>query len=142
MPRSKSLAAAFIKYMAHGTSPVSLGADYEVNLHTADPGESLANIATYPGYAPVTVPVGPAGWTLCDPASPYADNAEGTAMKNASALIFGEATSSTVQTLTHVSLKSVATGQKVWDGPLQPPPTVTAGMAPRLSAGQLVFREI
>jgi hypothetical protein len=130
------------KFIAHGTAMPSYGSNLQLNLHTADPGEggdATTNAATYSGYVALAVARDATGWTICDGTNPYDANANGNAFKNAALLTFAESTSS--QTLTHISLSVVATGQILYKGALTASFSVTSGTAPYFPAGTVIFAE-
>lgn len=131
-----------IKFIAQGVAMPAYGATLQVNFHTADPGEAgtaSTSAPTWTGYAPVAVARDNTGWTVCDPDTPYAANANGPAVKNASEITFPECTAGS-ETMTHTSISVVATGQIIVKGPLTAPLAISAGHTPRFPAGTLVYK--
>jgi hypothetical protein len=132
-----------VKFIANGTAMPSYGANLQVNLHTADPGEAGAddtNAPTYTGYAPVAVSRDGAGWVICNGADPYAPNANGSAFKNAAEVTWPQCTGGS-DTLTHFSISVVATGQILYSGALTAPIAVSNLITPRAVAGTLICIE-
>lgn len=133
----------FVKFIAHATAMPSYGANLQVNLHTADPGEAgtaTTSAPTYTGYAAIAVARDSGGWTICDGTDPYAPNAAGNAFKNAAEVTFPECTGGS-DTLTHASVSVVATGQVLYKGALSAPINVSNLITPRFPAGTLVMVE-
>lgn len=119
------------------------GANLQVNLHTADPGEAgtaSTNGAAYDGYLPVAVPRDTSGWTICNSSPPYAANASGNAAKNVSAVTFPECTGAP-EVLTHASISVVATGQILYKGALTGSISVDVRITPFFPAGTLILGE-
>ena len=136
----------YVKFEANATAMPSYGANLQVNLHTADPGESgtpSSSAASYDGYAAVLVSRDSGGWTICDGTNPYGSNASGNAYKNAAQITFPECDSGYVgtQTITHVSTSSPSTGQILRKTALTVPIVVGALVTPLFPAGTLVFAE-
>jgi len=132
-----------VKFIFHNTAMPAYGTNLQVNLHTADPGEAgtaTTNAANYTGYAPVTVPRSSSGWTNCSAVSPYAADPNGPAMKNAADIVFPECTGGS-NTITHVSVSVVSTGQILYKGALTSPLSVSSLITPRFPAGSLVIAE-
>lgn len=133
----------YIKFVFNNVPMPAYGANLQVNLHTADPGEggtASTNSATYTGYAPVAVARDGTGWTVCDPTDPYAANAAGSAAKNTAEVTFPES-SSGPETITHASVSVVATGQILYKGALLAPLVVNNLITPRFPAGTLIMTE-
>lgn len=132
-----------VKFIAQGTAMPSYGANLQVNLHTADPGETgtaTTNAPTYTGYAAVSVARDNTGWTICDGTNPYGSNANGPAFKNAAEITFPECTGGS-DTITHASVSVVATGQILYKGALTASLSVSNLITPRFPAGTLVMVE-
>jgi hypothetical protein len=132
-----------VKNVFLGTAMPTYGPNLQVNLHIADPGEqgsATSSPPTYTGYAPVTVVQSTTGWTICDPDSPYAANAAGSAAKNAAEVTFPECTGGG-DTITHASISVVATGQILYKGALTSPIIVSNLITPRFPAGTMIFKE-
>lgn len=136
----------FVKFEANATAMPSYGANLNVNLHTADPGEAgspSTNLATYDGYLSVSVARDSGGWTICNGTDPYGANASGNAYKNTAQVTFPECDAGFVgtQTITHVSTSSPSTGQLLRKTALTTPIVVGALTTPLFPAGTLVFAE-
>lgn len=136
----------FVKFEANATAMPSYGANLQVNLHTADPGEAGApatSAAAYTGYAARLVARDAGGWTICDGTDPYGANASGNAYKNAAQITFPECDAGFVgtETITHVSTSSPSTGQLLRKTALTTPIVVGALTTPLFPAGSLVFAE-
>jgi hypothetical protein len=132
-----------IKFIGNGVAMPSYGANLQVNFHTADPGETgtaTTNEPTWTGYAAVAVARDNTGWTICDPDSPYAANANGSAMKNAAEITFPECTAGGPESMTHTSISVVATGQIIVKGALTSPILVSPNQTPRFPPGTLVYK--
>lgn len=133
-----------VKFIFNGVAFPAYGANLQVNLHTADPGEAgtaTTSAPTWTGYAPVAVSRDAAGWTICDPTEPYGANANGSAAKNAAEVTFPECTAGEPESMTHGSISVVATGQILYKGALQTPVLVSVNSTPRFPAGTLIFTE-
>jgi hypothetical protein len=132
-----------VKFIAQGTAMPSYGANLQVNLHTADPGEAgtaTTSAPTYTGYAAVSVARDAGGWTICDGGAPYAANPAGPAFKNAAEVTFPECTGGS-DTITHASVSVIATGQILYKGALTASLAVSNLITPRFPAGTLVMVE-
>jgi hypothetical protein len=144
MSKSNATENDYVKFEANGVAMPSYGANLQINLHTADPGEagnSSTSGPTYTGYAAITKPRDNTGFTICDPTNPYAANASGSAYKNASDIIFPEATGGS-DTITHVSVSVVgASAQILRKTALTAPMNVSNGITPLFLAGTLVWAE-
>jgi len=143
MSKSNATENDYVKFEANAVAMPSYGASLQINLHTADPGEggvATDNEPTYTGYAAVTKPRDNTGFTICDGTNPYAANASGNAYKNASDVIFPEATGGS-DTITHVSVSVIATGQILRSTALTASLNVSNGITPLFLAGTLVWAE-
>lgn len=134
-----------IKFFALGTALPAYGANWQINMHIADPGETgvaTSQLPTWTGYAAVPVARDSSGWTVCDGDSPYAPNAAGNAMKNAGEITYPECDAGFVgdQDMTHASISVVATGQIIVKAALLYPLKVSALITPRFPAGTLIFK--
>lgn len=132
-----------VKFIAQATAMPSYGANLQVNLHTADPGEAgtaTTSAAAYTGYVAVAVPRDNTGWTICDGTDPYDANASGNAFKNAAEITFPESTSGP-EVITHASVSVVATGQILYKGALTASLTINNLITPRFPAGTLIMAE-
>ncbi len=106
--------------------------DLYVSLHTGDPGEAGSQTTSecaYGSYARVTVARSGAGWTV---ASNTATNA---------ALIQFPQCSSGSEVVTHVAIGTAASGagQVIVKGALSASLSVSSGIQPQFSAGELDF---
>jgi hypothetical protein len=131
----------WIKFVFNAVALPAYGANLQVNLHTADPGEAgtaSTNAPTHTGYAPVAVSRDGSGWTVCD--SDGTPNAAGNSAKNAAEITFPECTGGS-DTITHASISVVATGQILYKGALTAPINVSNLITPRFPAGTLVLTE-
>jgi hypothetical protein len=132
-----------VKFIFNNVAMPAYGANLQVNLHTADPGEAADDetaAPTYTGYAAVSVARDGTGWTICDGTNPYAANASGNAAKNAAEVTFPECTGGS-DTITHASISVVATGQILYKGALTAPINVSNLITPRFPAGTLILAE-
>lgn len=143
MSKGNSTENDLVKFIANAVAFPAYGANLQVNLHIADPGEAgtaTTSAATYTGYAPVAVSRDVVGWTICDGTVPYAANAAGPAFKNAAEITFPECTAGS-DTITHVSLSVVATGQILYKAAMTASIAVSNLITPRFPAGTIVFVE-
>jgi hypothetical protein len=144
MSKSNATENDYVKFEANAVAMPAYGANLQINLHTADPGEagnSDTSAPTYTGYLPVTKSRDAAGFTICDGTNPYAANAAGPAYKNASDVIFPEATGGS-DTITHVSVSLVGAAQQILRSTaLTAPLNVSNGITPLFLAGTLVWAE-
>lgn len=97
-----------------------------LTLHTADPGEAgtqSSNEVVYTGYSRVAVARSPAGWTVTD-----------NSVSPTTAIEFGEMTSGTPGTATHISVGTAASGggKILYRGALTPNVAYNVGVVPRL----------
>ena len=145
MAKGNATCNDIVKFLAHGTALPSYGANWELHLHTADPGESgtgATNEATYTGYAPILVSRDAGGWELCD--ADGTPNANGRAFQNVSGAAFAECTGvSDDETITHVSLTAPTSDQIIYSGALPGGLSirVTYLHTPQLPAGTARFKE-
>lgn len=103
-----------------------------VSLHTSDPGEAgsqTTNEASYTSYARVTVSRNSSGWTVSS------NTATNTAL-----IQFPQCTGGT-NTITHVAIGTATsgTGQIIASGALSASLSVSSGIQPQFSAGELDF---
>ena len=103
-----------------------------VSLHTADPGEAgsqTTNEASYTSYARVTVARSGSGWTVSS-----------NTVTNAALIQFPQCTGGT-NTITHVAIgtSTSGTGQIIAKGALSASLSVSSGIQPQFSAGELDF---
>ena len=104
----------------------------QVNLHTADPGEAgttATSLATYGGYAAVTVARTSGGWTV-----------SGNTAQNVALIQFPQCTSGS-NTLTHVSICPSGSTQILYSGALNSSLAVSTGIQPQFAAGALSITE-
>lgn len=133
-----------VKFFAHGTALPSYGSNWELHLHTADPGDGgtgATNEATYTGYTPILVSRDASGWTICD--ADGTPNANGRAFKNALEATFPECAGiPDDELLTFASLTAPASDQIIYKGAL-PDGGIRATYrhTPRLPPGTAIFKE-
>ena len=143
MSKSNATENDYVKFEANAVAMPSYGANLQINLHTADPGEAgtaTTNAPTYTGYAAVSKPRDNTGFTICDATNPYAANASGSGYKNASDVIFPECTGGS-DTITHVSVSVIGSGQILRSTALTASLAVSNGITPLFVAGTLVWGE-
>jgi hypothetical protein len=143
MSKSNQTENDIVRFIFNNVAMPSYGSVLQVNLHTADPGEAgtaTTNAANYTGYAPVTVPRDTTGWTNCAATDPFPADSAGPAMKNTAEITFPECTGGS-NTITHVSVSVVATGQILYKGALTAALSITNLITPRFPAGTLVMVE-
>jgi hypothetical protein len=143
MSKSNATENDLVKFVFNATAMPSYGSNLQVNLHTADPGESgtaTTSAPTYTGYAAVSVSRDATGWTICDGTNPYGSNSSGPAAKNAAEVTFPECTGGS-DTITHASVSVVATGQILYKGALTASLNVSNLITPRFPAGTLIMVE-
>lgn len=117
--------------LANASTPLE---NLYVSLHTADPtanGTQASNEAAYPGYARVSVPRNPSGWSVT-----------GGTVYNLGPVTFpfctgGEETEAFVAIGTAPS----GPGSLLWIGPLAAPLKVSQGITPGFLPGQLQITE-
>lgn len=119
---------------ATGLRGSSTAGSLYVSLHTADVGETgtqTTSEATYTSYARVAVARSGSAWTV----------SSGTAT-NAAAISFPAATGGT-NTITHfaVGTDSTGTGKVLYKGALTSSLSVSSGITPQFSSGQLSISE-
>ena len=117
-----------------GTLSATGNTDLYISLHTGDPGEGgsqTTSEATYTGYARVAVARTSGGWTVTG------NQAENTAL-----IQFGLCSAGS-DTITYVAVGTLASGagQILYSGQLNSPRTISAGIQPQFSAGDLIFQE-
>lgn len=104
-------------------------------LHTADPGETgVQNTSevNYTGYSRIAVARTSAGWTVT-----------GNSVSPTSAIEFGEMTSGTPGTATHVSVGTASSGagKILYRGTLTPTVSYNVGVVPRLRTTSTITEE-
>lgn len=145
MAKGNATCNDIIKFLAHGTALPSYGANWELHLHTADPGDGgtgATNECAYTGYTPVTVARDSGGWAICD--ADGTPNANGRAFKNVAEISFPECTGvSDDELVTHVSITDVTNDQIIYKGALPGGLSirVTYLHTPALPAGTAIFKE-
>lgn len=117
-----------------GTLSGTGNTDLYVSLHTGDPGEGGAqntSEATYTGYARIAVPRTVGGWTVTN-----------NQAINAALIQFGLCAAGS-DTITYVALGTLSSGagQILYSGQLNSPRTISTGIQPQFSAGDLIFQE-
>ena len=146
MSKSNATENDYIKFEANAVAMPSYGANLQINLHTADPGEAgvaTDNAPTYTAYVAQTVPRDSSGLTVCDGTNPYAANASGNGYKNTAQVAFPEYEGGFVgtETITHTSMSVIATGQILRKSALTAPRIFSAGVTPIFPAGTMIFAE-
>jgi hypothetical protein len=104
----------------------------QVNLHTADPGEAgttATSLATYGGYAAVTVARTSGGWSV-----------SGATASNVALIQFPQCSSGS-NTLTHVSICPSGNTQILYSGALNSSLAVSTGIQPQFAAASLQIQE-
>ncbi len=112
--------------------PWDAAVNFEIHLHTADPGEagtSATSEATYTSYAVVTVARSAVGWTV-----------SGNAATNAALIQFPQCTGST-NTITYVSITPASSTQILYSGALTSSLAVSNGIQPQFAIGALSISE-
>lgn len=143
MSKSNATENDYVSFEANAVAMPAYGATLQINLHTADPGEAgvaTTSVPTYTGYAAITKARDNTAFTICDGTNPYDANADGNAYKNASDFVFAECTALS-DTITHISVSVVATGQILRSTALTSPLNVSANITPYFPAGSLIFAE-
>jgi len=117
-----------------GTLSGTGNTNFYLSLHTADPGEAAdqtTNEATYTSYARVAVIRTSAGWTVA-----------GNQASNAALVQFPQCTGGT-NTITHIGIGTLVSGvgQMIYSGALNASLSVTNGIIPQFSIGNLVVQE-
>jgi len=139
-----------IKYEANAVAMPNYGANLGVSLHTADPGEAgvfTTNACTYTNYAPTTVARDAAGLTVCDPDTPFAANAAGSAYKNAVQIGFPKSDAAYVgpEGATHIAIYDIVTGNILRRTQIGSPSPYTLLIGPNATPffpiGTLIFAE-
>ncbi|NJL78432.1 MAG: hypothetical protein HC917_05515 [Richelia sp. SM2_1_7] len=142
MSKSNVTENDLVKFYANNVSMPLYGTNLYVHLHTSDPGEagtSSSSEATYTGYARVTTIRDSTAWTICDVNG--TPNANGSAFKNAIAVVFPECTGvSDDEIITHASLCTNG-GQILYSGALTASIRITNLTTPYFPIGTLIFKE-
>lgn len=111
--------------------PWDAATDFDIHLHTADPGEagaSTANEATYGSYAVVTVARSTSGWTV-----------SGGDTTNDNTIAFPTCTSGT-NAITHVSITPSGSTEIIVSGALNGGGvSVSTGIQPQFAANALTI---
>ena len=120
---------------ATGLRGSTTAGSFYVGLHTADPGETgtqTTSETSYTNYARIAVARSAGGWTVSGTAP--------TQAANTSSVTFA-ACGVTGATLTHftVGVNSAGAGEALWYGALTSNLTVSSGITPAFSAGQLAL---
>ena len=143
MSKSNATENDYVKFEANAVAMPAYGANLQINMHTADPGEAgtaTTSAPTYTGYAAINVARDGTGLEICDGTSPYAANAAGPAYKNAAIVLFAECTGGT-DTITHTSVSVIATGQILRSAAMTASLNVSNGITPLFPAGTLIYIE-
>ena len=141
MSKSNTTENDFMLLIFQKTLPAYLGTlsttgntDLYISLHTGDPGEAgvqNTSEATYTGYARVAVARTAGGWTVT-----------GNQAQNAALIQFGLCAAGS-DTITYVAVGTLSSGagQILYPGQLNSPRTISSGIQPQFSAGDLIFQE-
>ena len=141
MSKSNATENDFVKYVFNAVAMPAYGANLQVNLHTADPGEAgvaTTSAPTYTGYAAVSVARDGTGWVICD--ADGTANASGNSAKNDDEVTFPECTGGS-DTLPHASISVPATGQILYKGALTASIAISNLITPRFPAGTVILTE-
>lgn len=110
--------------------PWDAATEFEIHLHTADPGEagnSATNEATYGAYAPVVVDRSATDWTVT-----------GGVTANDNLIQFPQCASGS-NTITHVSITPQGSTEIIVSGALNSPVAVSTGIQPQFAASALTI---
>ncbi|MFN9843803.1 MAG: hypothetical protein ACK52I_07000 [Pseudomonadota bacterium] len=115
---------------ASGLQNSAAAGSFYVSLHTADPGEAgsqTTSEASYTGYARVSVNRTSGGWTR-----------SGSTISNTALVQFAQCTGGSA-TVTHfgIGTDSTAAGNLIFKGALTSSLSISNGIQPQFSAGQL-----
>lgn len=142
MSKSNVTENDLVKFYANNVAMPSYGTNLYMHLHTADPtegGTSASSEAAYTSYARVTTLRDNTAWTICD--ADGTPNANGSAFKNAVAVVFPECTGvADSETITHGSV-CTSTGQILYSGALTASILITNLTTPYFPIGTLIFKE-
>lgn len=112
--------------------PWDAATDFDLHLHSADPGEgsaSTVNELSYTGYSPVTVSRSISAWTRT-----------GDTVTNDNLIQFGECTAGS-GTATHFSITPDGSTTIIYIGELDASRSITAGNTPQFAPGEITFVE-
>lgn len=134
MSKSNTFENDLLKLIFNGTAIANLAdnatssplTNLYLALHTADPGEGglqTTNEVSYTGYSRVSVARSPSGWTVTD-----------NSVSPVNPIEFGEMTSGTPGTATHVTVGTASSGggKVLYRGALTPSVNYNVGVVPRL----------
>lgn len=142
MSKSNVTENDLVKFYANNVAMPAYGTNLYLHLHTSDPGEagtSSSSEATYTGYARVATLRDGTAWTICD--ANGTPNANGSAFKNAIAVVFPECTGVIDdEVITHASLCTNG-GQILYSGALTASIRITNLTTPYFPIGTLIFKE-
>lgn len=146
MSKSNVTENDYVKFEANAVAMPAYGANVQINLHTADPGEAgiaTANLPTYAAYVAQIVSRDAAGLTICNGTVPYAANPAGPGYKNAALVSFPEYEGgfAGTETITHSSVSVIATGQILRSSALGAPRIYAAGATPQFLPGTMIYVE-
>jgi hypothetical protein len=120
---------ALAEYIFEGTNPWwHTATDFDIHLHTGDPGEAGAtttNEATYTNYSVINLSRNGATWTV-----------SGDTVTNASLLQAPPCTGGS-NTLTHWSISTDGDTRIIVSGVITTPLNVSTGITPQFAAGDL-----
>lgn len=138
------------KFIALTTAFPSYTANWNLNLHTADPGvggDATTNVASYGGYAAVLIARNSTNFETCDVTDPYAANASGGGFKNKLTILFPEKTDAGTQDLPWISLSDTSTNQIIYRSRLKRAGvdytlTVAQYGTPTIAPGSAIFLNV
>lgn len=110
--------------------PWDSATEFDIHLHTADPGESgasTANEATYTSYAVVTVDRSAADWTV-----------SGGTTTNDNLIQFPQCTGGS-NTISHVSITPQGSTEIIVSGALNASVSISSGIQPQFAASALTI---
>jgi len=129
MSLSTTAETALAAYIFEGTTPWwDSATDFDIHLHTADPGEAgatTASEATYTSYAVINVARSGSAWTT-----------SGNTVTNDSLLQAPQCTGGS-NTLTHWSISTDGDTRIIVSGEITTPLNVSTGITPQFAASDL-----
>jgi hypothetical protein len=131
--KSNGFENELLEYAFKGTAfPWHSATQWDVHLHTADPGEggvSTTSEATYTGYAPITKSRSATDWTVT-----------GSTVTNATLFQFPQCTGGS-NTITYISLTPAGTTAIKYSGAISSPLAVSNLIQPQLAPGAFTLTE-
>ena len=129
MSLSNTAETALASYIFEGTAPWwDSATDFDIHLHTADPGEAGATTtseATYTSYGVINIARDGASWTVA-----------GDTVTNATLLQAPSCTGGS-NTLTHGSISTDGDTRIIVSGTITTPLSVSTGITPQFAASDL-----